>query len=90
MLTFMIQAKKAVNYVVDKSSGEEDDDDDAAFNPTSMSKKRGRASKRRKTSLESDDDDIFVVNAEAGADVVDEGNFSNLMCPFRFIFADLT
>lgn len=65
------QAKKPVNYAVDKSSDEDDDDD--AFNPTIARRDRGRPVKRRKTSLESDADDVFLDNVGSENDVVDEG-----------------
>ena len=73
----MLQAKKAINYAVDKSSGEEDDaEDQEAFNFAKANKSRGRAVKRRKTGVRSDDDDVFVEDAAAKEDVVDEGQLS--------------
>lgn len=68
----MSQAKRAVNYAVDKTSGEEDDEEEAI---TSKKSKR-RAAKRRKTSVDSEDEDVFVADAQAD-DIIDEGKLSS-------------
>lgn len=79
------QAKKAVNYAVDKSSGEDEDFDEEAFNPTTKTKSQGRATKRRKTSVESDDDDIFDEGAALVEAFLEEGWLSmNRNSRFRY------
>ncbi len=68
----MPQAKRAVNYAVDKSSGEEDDEEDAF----TSEKNRGRAAKRRKTSIDSENEDVFIADAQAD-DFIDESKLSS-------------
>lgn len=63
------QAKRTVNYAVDQSSGEEDDEEEAC----QSNKIRGRAAKRRKTQVDSEDEDVFVMDARAEDNVIDEG-----------------